>query len=147
MKGLVSLACGVLFGFGLALGGMTDPAKVVGFLDLAGRWDPSLAFVMIGALMVTLPSFQFLIRRGRPLLETRFFLPARRDLDGRLMAGASLFGIGWGLAGFCPGPAIAALYTGSPQVLAFVLAMIAGMSLSELFTRSRASSDAALAAR
>ncbi|MGQ0502488.1 MAG: DUF6691 family protein [Panacagrimonas sp.] len=131
MKLLVALAAGTLFGAGLALGGMTDPAKVIGFLDLAGKWDPSLAFVMGAALCVTLPVFQLNKARSRPLLETRFFLPTRTDLDPQLIGGATLFGIGWGVAGLCPGPAIANLVSGSPQVLAFVIAMVAGMWLRD----------------
>lgn len=131
MKGVVALVAGLLFGAGLALGGMTDPAKVIGFLDLAGRWDPSLAFVMGAALCVTLPTFQLIKGRSRPLLEDRFFLPTRRDLDAPLIGGAVLFGIGWGWAGLCPGPAIANLSTGQPEVLGFVATMIAGMWLRD----------------
>ena len=131
MRALVALSAGVLFGMGLMLGGMTDPAKVIGFLDLAGHWDPSLAFVMGGALCVTFPTFQLLLRRGRPLLEERFFLPTRSDLDARLVGGAVLFGVGWGIAGLCPGPAVANLAFGSPEVVAFVAAMIAGMWLRD----------------
>ncbi len=134
MKPLVALVSGVLFGMGLMLGGMTDPAKVIGFLDLAGRWDPSLAFVMGGALCVTFPTFQLLLRsQSRPLLGDRFHLPARKDLDGPLIGGAVLFGIGWGIAGLCPGPAIANLVFGSPEVLGFVVSMIAGMWLRDRF--------------
>jgi uncharacterized membrane protein YedE/YeeE len=132
VKGVVALASGVLFGMGLMLGGMTDPAKVSGFLDLAGRWDPSLAFVMGGALCVTFPAFQLLLRsRTRPLLVERFHLPTRKDLDGPLIGGAMLFGIGWGIAGLCPGPAIANLVFGSPEVLGFVVSMVVGMWLRD----------------
>ncbi|TDU24184.1 hypothetical protein DFR24_4448 [Panacagrimonas perspica] len=131
MKALVALASGTLFGMGLLLGGMTDPGKVIGFLDLAGRWDPSLAFVMGGALCVTFPTFQLLRLRGRPLLGERFYLPTRKDLDAPLLGGAVLFGVGWGIAGLCPGPAIANLVFGSPEVLGFVVAMIAGMWLRD----------------
>lgn len=131
MKALVALIAGVLFGAGLMVGGMTDPAKVIGFLDVAGGWDPSLALVMGAALCVTLPAFQLLKGRSRPLLEERFSLPTRTDLDGQLLLGAGLFGVGWGIAGLCPGPAIANLSTGSPQMLAFVLAMILGMWLRD----------------
>lgn len=132
------MASGVLFGMGLVLGGMTDPAKVIGFLDLAGRWDPSLAFVMGGALCVTLPTFQLLKSKARPLFETRFFLPTRQDVDGALLGGATLFGIGWGIAGLCPGPAVANLAFGSPQVIAFVVSMVAGMWLCDRVGRPRA---------
>ena len=138
MKALVALLAGIIFGAGLFIGGMTDPGKVIGFLDLAGRWDPSLAFVMGAALCVTLPTFQLLKGRSRPLLEERFFLPTKTDLDPRLLIGAALFGIGWGIAGLCPGPAIANLSTGSLQILGFVLAMIAGMWLQDRLPASGA---------
>lgn len=131
MRSIVALASGLLFGAGLVVGGMTDPAKVLGFLDLAGAWDPSLAFVMGTALLVTLPTFQLLKGRKRPLFDDRFYLPTRKDLDPQLIGGAVLFGTGWGLAGLCPGPAIANLWTGSPQVLVFVAAMLAGMWLKD----------------
>lgn len=127
LKLVVALLAGTLFGAGLAVGGMTDPGKVIGFLDLAGNWDPSLAFVMGAALCVTLPVFQLLKRRQRPLLEQRFFLPTKTDLDRQLLGGAVLFGIGWGIAGLCPGPAIANLVTGTPEIFVFVIAMILGM--------------------
>ena len=128
LQSLVSLLAGVLFGAGLVVAGMTDPGKVVGFLDLAGQWDPSLAFVMGAAVCVTLPVFQWVIKgRTRPVLGARYYLPTKADLDPQLLGGAVLFGIGWGIAGLCPGPAIANLASGSPQVLAFVVAMIAGM--------------------
>lgn len=128
---LVALLAGLLFGAGLALGGMTNPAKVVAFLDVSGRWDPSLAFVMGSALLVTFPVFAWVRRAGRPLLAERFQLPTKRDLDPQLLAGAALFGIGWGIAGLCPGPAIANLAAGSPEVLLFVAAMVAGMWLRD----------------
>lgn len=134
LKSLVALMAGMLFGAGLVVGGMTDPGKVIGFLDLAGKWDPSLAFVMGAALCVTLPVFQILKGRSRPVLESRFFLPTKTDLDPQLLVGSALFGIGWGIAGLCPGPAVANLSTGSPEVLAFVIAMIVGMWLSDRVT-------------
>lgn len=127
-QSLVALIAGILFGAGLVVGGMTDPGKVIGFLDLAGPWDPSLAFVMGSALCVTLPVFQFVVRkRSQPILGTRFHLPTKTDLDPQLLVGSALFGIGWGIGGLCPGPAIANLASGSPEVLAFVVAMIVGM--------------------
>lgn len=147
MKAVLALVAGTLFGAGLVVGGMTDPAKVVGFLDLAGAWDPSLAFVMGAALCVTLPTFQWLKGRSRPLLDERFYLPTRRDLDPQLIGGAVLFGVGWGLAGLCPGPAIANLWTGNPQVLAFVVAMIAGMWLRDRVVAQPAVTGGAAAAR
>lgn len=135
MKQFIALLAGLIFGAGLVLGGMTDPAKVVGFLDIAGQWDPSLAFVMGCALCITVPTYQLLMpARAQPLFEKRFYLPTRTDLDTQLIGGAALFGIGWGLAGLCPGPAIASLYTLNPQILAFVVAMIAGMWLRDRLT-------------
>jgi uncharacterized membrane protein YedE/YeeE len=134
-KSISALFCGVLFGVGLSLGGMTDPAKVVAFLDLAGHWDPSLAFVMGGALLLTTPAFRYLLRLKRPMFEDRFVLPTKQDLDFNLLAGSSLFGIGWGITGLCPGPAIVSLATGIPQFFAFVAAMIAGMWLSDRVTQ------------
>lgn len=138
LKSLVALIAGILFGAGLVVGGMTDPGKVIGFLDLAGRWDPSLAFVMGGAICVTLPVFQIMRRRSRPVLDTRLYLPTKTDLDTQLLGGAALFGIGWGIAGLCPGPAIANLSSGSPQVLAFVVAMVLGMWLRDRLAASGA---------
>jgi uncharacterized membrane protein YedE/YeeE len=135
VRSIVALCAGLLFGMGLMLGGMTDPAKVIGFLDLAGRWDPSLAFVMGGALCVTLPTFQLLKSKARPLFETRFFLPTRQDVDGTLLGGAALFGVGWGIAGLCPGPAVANLAFGTPEVLGFVAAMVGGMWLRDRISR------------
>lgn len=126
---LAGLACGLLFGAGLAVSQMINPAKVVGFLDFAGDWDPSLAFVMGGALVVTVPAFALRRRRQRPLLDNEFQVSERRDIDGRLIAGAAIFGLGWGIAGFCPGPALAALTLGGWPVVLFVLAMLAGMAI------------------
>lgn len=132
---IASLLAGLVFGFGLLLSGMADPAKVLGFLDLAGAWDPSLALVMAGAIAVGLPSFaaaQARVRRGRgALLGGPLQLPTARQVDRRLVGGSLLFGIGWGLAGFCPGPALSALTTGLPPVLLFIAAMIAGMLLHD----------------
>ena len=132
LRTLAGLACGLLFGAGLAVSQMIDPAKVVGFLDFAGDWDPSLALVMAGALVVTVPAFALRRRRERPLLNDEFQIPGRRDIDGRLIAGAAVFGLGWGIAGFCPGPALAALTIGGWPVILFVLAMLAGMFLYRL---------------
>lgn len=128
---LVSLIAGLLFGAGLALGGMTDPGKVIGFLDVAGNWDPSLGFVMGSALLITFPVFAWVRRNAKPLFAERFQLPTKRDLDPQLLIGAALFGIGWGIAGLCPGPAIANLAAGSPQILLFVVAMVGGMWLRD----------------
>lgn len=127
MKNGIALLVGLVFGLGLSLSGMTEPLRVLGFLDLAGAWDPTLAFVMGGALMVTVPGFWLARRRGRPILEEVFSWPTRKDIDPKLVTGTALFGIGWGIAGFCPGPAIASLSSALPMVLVFVAAMAVGM--------------------
>lgn len=129
VRRLVSLLSGVFFGIGLTLSQMVNPAKVIGFLDFAGDWDPSMALVMGGALAVTFVSFRFILRRGAPIAAPVFHLPTTRDIDGRLIGGAALFGVGWGMSGFCPGPAIASLAYGLPASIVFVVAMIAGMAL------------------
>jgi hypothetical protein len=129
MKNLAALLCGLLFGLGLAISGMTDTAKVLGFLDLFGNWVPDLAFVMGGAVCVTLVTFRF-ISRTRPLLAPAFSLPTRSDVDARLLTGAALFGVGWGMYGYCPGPALAALVYLHQETYVFLLAMLAGMALA-----------------
>jgi uncharacterized membrane protein YedE/YeeE len=138
---LAALVCGLVFGFGLAISGMTQPTKVLGFLDVlglaSGTWDPTLAFVMIGALAVAAPGFLLARRRARPLFADMAAWPSKRDIDRPLLAGAVLFGIGWGLVGLCPGPAIANLATLSARVVAFVLAMAAGMLALDVWRRSR----------
>jgi uncharacterized membrane protein YedE/YeeE len=123
------LCCGVLFGLGLAISGMMNPDKVIGFLDVAGDWDPTLAFVMGGALLVATPAYRLILGRGRPVLAASFSLPKKTWPDTPLVLGSALFGVGWGLVGFCPGPAVAAVVTGLPAVLGFVAAMLAGMAL------------------
>jgi uncharacterized membrane protein YedE/YeeE len=132
-RNLVALLAGLLFGGGLVLSGMVNPQKVLGFLDLAaipsGGWDPSLAFVMGGALLVAMPVFALARRRAGPLLDATFHEPARRAIDARLILGALLFGAGWGLVGFCPGPALAALGIDGWQAPLFVAAMLGGMIL------------------
>jgi hypothetical protein len=135
MQAVISLACGVVFGAGLAISGMTNPAKVLGFLDVTGAWDPTLACVMGGALAVSALGYAAARRRVRPWLAETFALPSRRDLDAPLVGGAVLFGVGWGLVGLCPGPAVASLVRGSPQVLLFVLAMLAGAALHRVPAR------------
>lgn len=129
---LPPLVSGLLFGAGLTLSGMTDPARVRGFLDVAGRWDPTLAFVMGGAVLVMAVAWRIQSRMTRPLFGEKFSLPDRRDFDARLILGSALFGIGWGLAGLCPGPAIASLAVAPAAVLPFVAAMLAGMALHSL---------------
>lgn len=132
MSILVNLALGLLFGVGLVVSGMSDPAKVLNFLDLAGTFDPSLAFVMGGAVIVAFIGFRLTLMRQRPVLAPRFQLPTRRDIDARLIVGLALFGIGWGLGGFCPGPAFTALGLAAPGTLVFVPAMLAGMWAARL---------------
>jgi uncharacterized protein len=139
LKMISAFFSGALFGVGLAISGMANPAKVIGFLDLAGDWDPTLIFVMGGALLVALIAFRFVLRRDQPVLDEGFSLPKRTDVDGRLLGGASLFGVGWGLSGFCPGPAVVALTTGLPAVFAFFAAMLAGMGLYGLVSGRRPS--------
>jgi uncharacterized membrane protein YedE/YeeE len=120
---------GVLFGLGLIVSQMTDPAKVLGFLDIFGNWDPSLALVMGGAVVVSALGYVFAKSRGVPVFASRLDIPIRRDLEPRLLTGAAIFGIGWGLVGLCPGPALVALTFGPWQVLVFVAAMIIGMAI------------------
>lgn len=132
---VMALVAGLVFGLGLILSGMTDPAKVIGFLDLAGRWDPSLGFVMGGAILVGLFAFRFAARRDRSLLGDAMHLPTSTRIDRRLVVGSLAFGAGWGLAGFCPGPALASLASGGAKPLVFVAAMVAGMVLFELLER------------
>lgn len=128
----VALLSGALFGYGLSLSGMVDPARVIGFLDIAsGHWDPSLMFVLGGAVCVAFIAVAIQRRLPKPVLDTQFHIPERTDIDARLVSGSVLFGIGWGLAGFCPGPALSALTTGLTPVLLFIAAMIAGMLLHD----------------
>lgn len=123
---------GLLFGLGLLVSGMANPAKVLGFLDLAGHWDPSLALVMAGAILVGLVAFRLAGQRQRSLLAEPMRLPTSRDIDRRLVLGGIGFGVGWGLAGFCPGPALVALGAGEMKAVVFVAAMLAGMALFEV---------------
>ena len=127
-----ALAIGLIFGLGLTISQMIDPAKVLGFLDVAGNWDPSLAFVMGGALLVTFLGFRAVLPRNAPILNSHFHLPTKRDLDARLLAGAAIFGAGWGIAGMCPGPAITALGLGYADVAWCVAGIVAGMALNRL---------------
>ncbi|MFG6559592.1 DUF6691 family protein [Sulfitobacter sp. 1A15299] len=128
MKQLFALLSGLLFGIGLIVSGMADPAKVLNFLDIFGTWDPSLAFVMGGAIAVTAPGFAWLFRsRQTPYFDRKFRLPTRNDLEPKLLTGAAIFGIGWGLGGFCPGPALTALPLAASGTLIFVPFMLGGM--------------------
>lgn len=130
MKALAGYLAGLLFGLGLAVSGMTDPARVIGFLDVAGAWDPTLIFVLGGAVVTTFIGYRLVWRRQAPVLDVHFQLPTRRDLDGRLLGGAALFGIGWGLTGYCPGPAVASLPGLSWPLALFLVAMVAGWWLA-----------------
>ncbi len=125
---------GLVFSIGLCVSGMINPAKVLAFLDVLGAWDPSLAFVMAGAVAVTALGYRLVLRQPHPMLAGQFHVPTRRDIDGRLLAGAAVFGAGWGLVGFCPGPAVAALSTGSTKAIAFLVAMLLGMAIGRYLT-------------
>ncbi len=142
MPTFFALLAGAVFGIGLILSGMADPAKVLGFLDLAGAWDPSLALVMVGAILVGSIAFAFARRRTVSLLGLQMRLPTATKVDRRLVGGSVLFGVGWGIAGFCPGPALVALGMGEAKALVFVVAMLAGMGLFELLDRSIAARTA-----
>lgn len=139
MIAAASFLCGFVFALGLVLGGMTQPSKVVGFLDFTGAWDPSLAFVMGGALATHALLRPLVLRRGAPMLAPAFSLPSRVDIDGRLIAGAALFGVGWGLGGFCPGPAVASLGAASGAAMVVVPCMLAGMLLHDRWFAARSS--------
>ncbi len=135
---ITEFAAGLLFGIGLILSGMTDPGKVIGFLDLFGPWDPSLALVMGGAIVVGAFAFALARKRTRTFLGGALHLPKSTDIDRRLVVGGLVFGAGWGLAGFCPGPALVSLGAGQPKAAVFVVAMITGMAVFELLERRQA---------
>ncbi len=137
MRELMALSSGLVFGLGLILGGMTDPGKVKGFLDVAGAWDPSLALVMGGAIAVGVFAFAAARRRSLSWSGDRMDIPANRVIDARLIAGGVLFGTGWGLGGFCPGPALVAMSAGLGSAAVFVIAMLAGMVLHDRFFQPR----------
>ena len=143
---LAALGTGLLFGLGLIVSGMTNPAKVSGFLDLFGNFDPSLAFVMGGAIAVGLLAFRLAARRPVSVLGEPMRLPAARDVDRRLVLGSLTFGVGWGIGGYCPGPGVTSLATGMQEPVIFVAAMLAGMGLFELFERRQAGAQANLKA-
>ncbi len=138
MRAITSLIAGLVFGIGLIISGMTNPAKVLGFLDLAGLWDPSLALVMGGAIAVGVVAFQIVRKRSTSLLGDPIRLPSATQVDRRLLLGGVAFGIGWGLAGFCPGPALASLAAGGTKPAIFTVAMIGGMVIYELIERASA---------
>src|SRR6267143_5969935 len=135
MPMIASLLCGLIFGAGLLISGMVQPTKVLGFLDIFGAWDPSLAVVMAAALAVSVPGFMLANGRSRPLLTARSTWPTKRDIDSPLIVGAALFGIGWGLVGLCPGPALESLATLSLPVIVFVIAMAGGMALHDFWQK------------
>jgi uncharacterized membrane protein YedE/YeeE len=137
MRIIAPLLCGLIFGAGLLISGMVQPTKVLGFLDIFGAWDPSLAVVMVAALAVSVPGFRLADRGTRPWFGGQYFLPGKSGIDLPLVAGAALFGIGWGLVGLCPGPALESLATLSPGVIVFVVAMAAGMILHDVWQKSR----------
>jgi uncharacterized membrane protein YedE/YeeE len=131
-KLLVAFVTALIFGVGLVLSGMTLPSKVLGFLDVAGSWDPSLMVVMLGAVLVHSVSYRFITKRKSPVLTTGFQIPTRRDIDWKLILGSAIFGMGWGLGGFCPGPALVGLASGKTPVLVFAGSMVLGMMIHRL---------------
>jgi len=134
MKLVATYICGLIFGIGLVVSGLSNPAKVLAFLDIAGVWDPSLAFTMGGAVLTTYFGYRFVLGSAHPLFAERFQMPTARDIDTRLVTGAAMFGVGWGLVGYCPGPAVMALTLGHSQTYIFFAAMLAGMLLGRWLT-------------
>lgn len=137
MRLIASYIVGLIFGVGISISGMANPAKVLNFFDVAGTWDPSLIFVMGGAVVVTFIGYRFVLKRPAPIMEAKFQLPTRRDLDLPLLGGSAVFGIGWGIAGFCPGGALPALGTGKSEVFIFVAALLAGIFAVNIMNRMR----------
>jgi uncharacterized protein len=142
-KYVASLTAGLIFGWGLALAGMTDPEIVLGFLDVSGAWDPTLLFVLGGAVAVTLLGFRLVLRRPQPLFGGRFYVPVLTSIDRPLVAGAAIFGVGWGISGYCPGPALATLAAPGHEAWVFLPAMILGMLLQQLLERRKLSGTGA----
>jgi len=134
MKMVMGYIAGLLFGLGLAISGMTDPARVLGFLDIAGAWDPTLMFVLGSAVITSFIGYRLVFKRSAPVFGERFQLPTRQDLDAKLLGGAALFGIGWGLSGYCPGPAIASISGISIPLVAMLVAMVAGWFVARRFS-------------
>lgn len=126
MRIFIAIIAGLLFGFGMGLSQMMDPARAIGFMDIAGVWDPTLLFVLPGALLVTIIAFRLIFRRSRPFLDTKFYVPTRRDIDRPLIMGAAIFGIGWGISGYCPGPAVSGLTLGTVNPYIFLVSLVAG---------------------
>ena len=136
MNQFSAFVCGWVFAIGLGVSGMTKPSKVIGFLDVTGHWDPSLMFVMGGAVLLGLISFPLVLRRKMPILGEKFILPEKAGLDAKLLGGAALFGLGWGMSGYCPGPALVSIVTGNLAVIVFAMSMIAGLGIGQwLLTR------------
>ncbi len=140
MRTLAALLIGAVFGAGIAISGMINPAKVQNFFDFAGTWDPSLAFVMGGALLVTFVGYRLVLKRPAPVFDTSFHLPTKKQIDPRLLAGAATFGVGWGITGFCPGGSIPALGLAEPSALIFMAAMIVGIALARIAGNARQAS-------
>ncbi|MCX6118068.1 MAG: YeeE/YedE thiosulfate transporter family protein [Proteobacteria bacterium] len=132
---LAAFSSALLFGLGLGVAGMTLPKKVIGFLDITGEWDPSLIAVMVGAILVHSVSYRLITKRDSPVLASRFQIPTRRDIDWKLISGSAMFGAGWGLGGFCPGPALVSTVTGNSSVLIFVLSMVVGILIYNQFDK------------
>lgn len=139
MRYVVYYLIGLVFGIGISISGMANPAKVLNFFDVAGAWDPSLIFVMGGAVVVTFIGYRLVMRRSQPLFERHFNLPGSKTIDARLIGGSAIFGIGWGIAGFCPGGALPALGTGRSEVILFVVAMMAGILIARALSNQLAS--------
>ena len=133
MRLILTYIVGLIFGLGITLSGMINPAKVLNFFDIAGTWDPSLIFVMVGALAITLVGYRLVFGRGTPIFAQKFHLPTRQDVDGRLIGGAAVFGVGWGIAGFCPGGALPAIGTLQSDVLIFIASLVGGILIARGF--------------
>lgn len=133
---IIALISGVLFGLGLTISQMTNPNAVIGFLNILGNWSPRLIFVMVGALIITISGYFFILQKSKPVLAKEFFLPKANAIDSKLLIGASIFGVGWGLSGYCPGPAIAGLVINPKESVIFIGSMIAGIGLFKLLNRT-----------
>jgi uncharacterized membrane protein YedE/YeeE len=144
-RAVIALLSGILFGLGMGYSQMIDPEKVIGFFDFAGNWDPTLAFVMGGAVVVTATAYRLIFQRSAPVFDTKFYVPTRKDIDRPLILGAALFGVGWGIGGYCPAPAISALVLGSLNPFLFIAAMIAGSFTYKWVSYRTAAQSASLA--
>ncbi len=135
IRNIAALLSGAVFGLGLTVSQMTNPDKVLAFLDVGGAWDPSLLLVLAGAVIVTVIAFRFILKRPQPIFEKRFYIPTRDAIDRKLLGGSAIFGVGWGLVGFCPGPAITSLAFGNTESFIFLGSMIAGSALAHFWPR------------